>query len=409
MSQRVWACRGKWCAVAFMVTASMLVGVASATAVKNGPHKKGSSSSSWSVMKSAPIPASEEGNTSLNAVSCPDATDCEAVGTTTDDYGAGSPQVFVEQLIGSRWSITNAPSAGLGGGDQFQGVSCVDASDCMAVGKSFPPQFSSLEGQPLAEWWNGSTWTVIPVNNVGGVGVIADSVLESVSCTAGTAGGPDACVAVGYVQGPDDALVETWNGSTWSVSVGPGSGDAEINGQLAAVSCAVQSQCMAVGALENGGMALDLNDGTWSLSTTPDPTGNDGNQMNDVSCPQVNDCVGFWWLTFNTVQNAVQRSITWNGSSWSVGKALATGSAPQINWLTCATASSCVAVGQRGINVVTRTLVKVENGNSTWSTTPSRNPSNDSYLEDVSCATTSFCVAVGNTGNGGVLVESGPA
>jgi hypothetical protein len=254
MSQRVRTSRAKWSAVAVIVMASMLVGVSPATAARTAHHKKGSSPSSWSIMKSAPIPAAEEDNSFLNAVSCPDATDCEAVGITTPNYGAGAPQVFVERMSGSTWSIANAPGSGLGGGDQLLGVSCVDASDCMAVGTSATPssEFVNGQGYPLAEWWNGSTWTVIPVNNVGGIGIIAESVLESVSCTAGTAGGPDTCVAVGYLQGPNDVLVESWNGSTWSLSVGPEIGT-DITGQLDSVSCAVQSQCMAVGTFTNGG------------------------------------------------------------------------------------------------------------------------------------------------------------
>src|ERR1700691_4785609 len=105
MRQRVGAGRAKWCAVAVMATASMVVGVGPATAAKPGHHKKGSSPSSWSVMKSATIPASEEGNTSLNAVSCPDVTDCEAVGETIANYGAGATEVFVGRLSGWTWSL----------------------------------------------------------------------------------------------------------------------------------------------------------------------------------------------------------------------------------------------------------------------------------------------------------------
>jgi hypothetical protein len=246
------------------------------------------------------------------------------------------------------------------------------------------------------------------VNNVNG-GIIRASELESVSCTAGTAGGPDTCVAVGYVQGPNDALVETWNGSTWSVSVGPGS-DTLIDGQLDSVSCAAPTQCMAVGGFDNGGMALELNDGTWSLSATPDPAGNSGDSMLSVSCPQVNDCVAFWWTTFVTSGNALERAITWNGSTWSGAKTLVAGGAPEIQWLTCATTSSCVAVGFKEPGRAERTLVKVVNGNG-WRTTPSRSPTKQSSMAEVSCASSSFCVAVGTEifGGGDPFIESGPA
>jgi hypothetical protein len=231
-----------------------------------------------------------------------------------------------------------------------------------------------------------------------------------VSCTPGTAGGLDSCVAVGWVQNDDDALIETWNGSTWSLSVGPASGT-QFDGSLNSVSCAVQSQCMAVGAFANGDMALELEDGTWSFSATPDPAGNDGNDMLDVSCPQMNNCVADWWATFLTSGNPQEEALTWNGSSWSGAHTLAAGNPPEIMWLACAAASSCVSVGLNAPGRVERTLVRVENGKSGWSTTPSRSPTKESSLVEVSCASPTFCVAVGTSifGGGDPFIESGSA
>jgi hypothetical protein len=373
----------------------MLVGVGQATAAKNH-HKYGSSPSSWSVMKGASIPAANEGNTFLNAVSCPDATDCEAVGGTQGDDGTGDVQPFVERLSGSTWSITPISTAGLGG--YLLGVSCVDSSDCMAVG--------SEGAVPLAEWWNGATWSFTPAVNVNG-GTVDQSVLQSVSCTPGTAGGPDTCVAVGWAQQNGGALIETWNGSTWSVAFGPTSGT-EIDGYLNSVSCPVQGQCMAVGVLAAGSMALELSDGTWSISATPDPAGNYDNSMLDVSCPQVNDCVADWWASFLTSGNAQEKAITWNGAAWSSADTLLTG-APEIMWLACPTTSSCVSVGLRDLARTEKTLVKLRNGTGGWKVTRSANPTNYSSLVEVSCASTSFCVAVGTNGGGDPIIESGPA
>jgi hypothetical protein len=400
MRQRVGTAKAKWGAVAVIVTASMVVGVGQAAAAKNH-HKKGSSPSSWSIMDGAKIPAANEGNTSLNAVSCPDATDCEAVGGTQGAYGAGDQQPFVEQLSGSTWSITPIPTTGLGG--NLLGVSCVDASDCMAVG--------SAGAAPLAEWWNGSSWSSSPTVNVDG-GNITLSTLDSVSCTSGTAGAPDNCVAVGYAQGQGGgALIETWNGSTWTVALGPTNG-IEIEDQLSSVSCAVQGQCMAVGT--GGGnlnLALQLSDGSWTPTDAPDPAGTDQNWMQSVSCPQANDCIADWWASSLTSGNAQQEAITWNGTTWSARNTLASGAAPEIFWATCPTTSSCVAVGLKDAGQAQKTLVKTGNGTSRWKVLPSANRTHESSLNEVACASPSFCVAVGTSifGGGDPLIESGPA
>jgi hypothetical protein len=70
------------------------------------------------------------------------------------------------------------------------GVSCTSATFCSAVGTYLYPTASG----PLAQTWNGSTWTadVLP----GTVGVAA---FDAVSCTTGSS-----CTAVG-----SNARIET--------------------------------------------------------------------------------------------------------------------------------------------------------------------------------------------------------
>src|SRR5579859_3381554 len=67
--------------------------------------------------------------------------------------------------------------------DALNGVSCVAATDCMAVGLS-----NTNSDGALAETWNGKAWKIVsvpvPVSNLGA--------LTGVSCTSATR-----CVAVG--------------------------------------------------------------------------------------------------------------------------------------------------------------------------------------------------------------------
>lgn len=77
------------------------------------------------------------------------------------------------------WSIQSSPNRpGPSLGD-LNGVSCVSATDCIAVGAvSGDPSES-----PLIESWNGSTWTIVPSpGEASGV-----NVLSGVSCTSESA------------------------------------------------------------------------------------------------------------------------------------------------------------------------------------------------------------------------------
>jgi hypothetical protein len=95
----------------------------------------------------------------------------------------------------------------------------------------------------LVESWNGTSWYVTPSPNQGK----GANRLNGVSCTNSTA-----CVAVGFFLDEwalSRTLIETWNGSRWSVSPSPdeGSGANQLNG----VACPAPTLCRAVGSYVN--------------------------------------------------------------------------------------------------------------------------------------------------------------
>jgi hypothetical protein len=95
----------------------------------------------WSIQRApAGAPGAE-----LNGVSCVSASDCVAVGGRTSSH-----QAIAERGTGSRWSVERTPK--LASGSLLWGVSCPAAADCMAVG--------SRGGLPLLERWNGTSWSV---------------------------------------------------------------------------------------------------------------------------------------------------------------------------------------------------------------------------------------------------------
>jgi hypothetical protein len=68
-------------------------------------------------------------------------------------------------------------------------------------------------GTALAEQWDGTAWTTVPTAS----GTAVDRALfSSVSCLSATD-----CVAVGNQGYTGLTLIEQWNGSTWSVVPSP--------------------------------------------------------------------------------------------------------------------------------------------------------------------------------------------
>ncbi len=162
---------------------------------------------------------------------------CTAVG---QDFGAAAP--LAERWDGTSWTIETTPNPKPGtAASLLQGVSCASASAVHRRGRlgqhasaNPPGQFNS----PLAEVWDGTSWTILPTVNPdpGGSGH-----LTGVSCTSSTS-----CMAVG--TGPADP------GTTGTGPPGP-TQDAANSGQGAAldgVSCTSATACTAVGSYFNG-------------------------------------------------------------------------------------------------------------------------------------------------------------
>ena len=120
-------------------------------------------------------------------------------------------------------------------------VSCVSASACTAVGDDGQGPFRKT----LVESWNGTRWSVVPSPNP----AKSHNYLFAVSCVSASA-----CTATGTHGNRDPfrgALVESWNGTTWSVVPSPVKGTAQ--NQLQGVSCVSATACTAAGHYLNSG------------------------------------------------------------------------------------------------------------------------------------------------------------
>ena len=300
------------------------------------------------------------------------------------------------------WSVVHSPNRGAGA-NALNGVSCVSAHGCMAVGQDLG---STGALRTLAESWDGSRWSVVPSPNRGR----DDNVLDAVSCVSVVA-----CMASGYFEGGlGGTLAESWDGTRWSVLPSPAPGTTGGDA-LYGVSCVSADACMAVGAFGNSSgnastLAESWDGARWSVVPSPNPVPGGGG-FRGVSCVSKDACVAVGFSGSNTgVHTTLAES--WNGSHWSVlpSRNPVTGN-NLFNGVSCVSADACTAIGVSGSSTgVTSTLIESWDG-SRWSVVPSPNPGPGfTWLDGVSCAAADACNATGHyftqTGGNRTLIES---
>ena len=153
-------------------------------------------------------------------------------------------------------------------------------------------------------------------------------------------------------------LVEAWNGSGWALV--PVSLPAGVTGGgFFDATCVNGADCWAVGAevdtAGNGnptGTLIEHWDGTaWSAVTSPSPGGPgvQGAILSGVSCASASSCVAVGYATDDTGANLTDVIEQWNGTSWTIVPGAATGQAfDQLTAVQCLSASNCWAVGNAG-------------------------------------------------------------
>ena len=229
-------------------------------------------------------------------------------------------QTLIQHYDGSTWSVIPSPSPGARQNILY-GVAALSDSDVWAVGAD---QDANGLWHPLTEHWNGTGWATVPAVDAGPGG----NQLYAV-----TAVSPTSVYAAGQQAGtgfPSQALLEHWNGKTWSVVTTPSNaetitpyavtgndsalavaGDGETSTapyttvvesgapanlafqstpnsgsgeqDLFAAATAADGSAYAAGwfvdpsSLNHGSLVLHGVNGQWTLDPTPDPgTGDNG-------------------------------------------------------------------------------------------------------------------------------------
>ncbi len=354
-------------ALVALLLAGAAVAAASGWSIEKTPNRKGFSDSR------------------LFGVSCTSPKACIAVGAY---YAFMTPGTLAERWNGSKWSIQTTRKPKGSSGSQLNGVSCVSASACTAVGE----YFTSHRQVTLAERWNGSKWSIEHTPNPKGGSTIE---LDGVSCRSARA-----CTAVGfYFKGSTVAtLAERWNGTRWSIEHTPNPKGVVGIIDLFGVSCSAARACMAVGYYYNGSsypsLAERWNGTKWSIEPTPNPTGSAQTVLAGVSCLSAHTCtaVGSW-----EDGSRVTLAERWNGSKWSIqATPNPTGATrSELLGVSCTAADACTATGDY-YGSAQVTLAERWNGTK-WSTQVTPNPTGatDVWLQGVSCASVRECTAVG--------------
>jgi len=264
----------------------------------------------WTTMPSPNVSGADF--TAMNSVDCISTSFCAAVGDTDTSPANYTPAAMTWN--GSTWTLEQPPlQPGESGDMVLNAVSCLSATWCLAVGY----HGDGNTRHPWAQMWNGTGWSIVSVGDPG------SGELNGVSCTSQTF-----CAAVGTTDiSPYPLLMETFNGSQWTVSPGTGAAaPAQPSSTLDGVSCIGTSFCQAVGYqaanifnLTTYATLTEMWNGSgWTYLPSPNGTSNAPNILHSVSCFAVTGCAavgsaGFPGGTSNDYSGMAQH---WDGVSW---------------------------------------------------------------------------------------------
>jgi hypothetical protein len=377
---------GRWLS-AFVVASAVVLSAQTAVAA------------TWQL-QSVPDPQSAV----LNAVSCPSATTCIAVGS----YRSGQRTVpLLDLWNGQDWSVMTTPTPEGTRRSSLDAVSCSSATSCVAVGIYGD---GSTNSTLLAEVWNGHWWSIksprsVRIPHIPCPGCRVPHILNvdfrGVSCVSATS-----CIAVGdWLRNTSGGpLAARWNGHKWSVHAWYEGRNRHGASGFDDVSCVTATACTAVGG-ENDGRTLAerWNGSGWRAQSTPSPYGvnGGGDWLSHVSCESASFCVA----PGGTATPVLARpfAMSWNGRRWSLERANHVPGDEPVDWsgVSCPSATWCVAVGSTYYPPNDYPVAQIRQ-NGVWSNAqlpPLSQPTkrftgND--LRGVSCASATMCVVVGS-------------
>jgi hypothetical protein len=319
----------------------------------------------------------------LLGVSCTSAIECIAVGNSWD--GAGVEIALAERWNGEKWKLQRTPSPDSATPTELTGVSCASPTACTAVGWSG----EGIDGPTatFAERWNGRTWSIQTTPNPHHQSSVE---FDGVSCVSASM-----CVAAGSFWHNNGlvTLSERWNGVAWTIESRSKPAYATA---FDAVSCASATACEAVGMPGMGPttFAEGWNGKQWQVQGTPEPYDASGASLAGVSCSSAQNCeaVGNYSEQIAHTTSFMTLIERWDGSAWKQRASPTTTTAGELRGVSCVHAGFCEAVGTNESG----TLAERWNGKKwALQTTPSILGADYGVLNAVSCTSTRMCMSVG--------------
>jgi len=258
----------------------------------------------WSAMRGAPAGSGAE----LLAVACATARSCLAVGSRQATLGEQQP--LAERWNGRSWSLAPPVLRGGWAASRLDQVACAGVDSCAAVGSATLGGAGGLPPASVAEWWRPSGWTLVGA---------ADPV-AAVACPAALP-----CLALGtQSRHAGQPVLLRSAGGRWTPT-GPSGGPGLIG--VDRLACAAASACLAVGARRAGGAgdqtpsAASWTGAAWTPMAVAGPVGGD-DAFDAVACPRPRECVAVGLRQRGAGELAV--AARWNGATWTwpaVGRA----------------------------------------------------------------------------------------
>jgi photosystem II stability/assembly factor-like uncharacterized protein len=288
----------------------------------------------------------------------------------------GSNGVVETTDAGRVWS-TRSWSAGIFG---FNDVACPSTTSC----------YAATGNGILATRDSGSSWQwqTLPANALGASAITCPSVSTCYAVIGTT------------TQNVGEVVATTNSGSTWTVVTSRPVSD---------ITCPSTTTCYAIGVYPSAGGSPEVTTDsgrTWKVA----PSLPDNAELTAVGCGSVSSCYALGM--------SGGLATTDSGNTWT-SEILPAGIEPVLEGMACATAITCVAVGQNVINCVylqceengTLAAVVTRDGGARWNGYAV--PANDS-LNAVACPSEGACYAVGFLGSAqpylgggsGVIVSS---
>jgi photosystem II stability/assembly factor-like uncharacterized protein len=314
------------------------------------------STQAWTATQSYGVSA-----LSLNAVTCPTATQCYAVGQTTFKTG----MVLASSDGGATWAQHNVPA----GVASLASIACSSVTTCVAVGGT--SVITSSDG--------GVTWAAK---------TMGENALTTISCPSPSecvAGSSDAPATSSCASG--HTYTTTNNGLSWQAT-------ATHCFVPSGIACFSSSHCVMVGthssaAKQSGEILTSQNAGsTWQSRYV---LSNENTQLNGVSCPTARSCVAVGNSTAQSILRSQNGGDSWTKSDPGVSVAqryfIAVG---------CSSAQECNAGGSAG-------PVTTTNGGGTWTAVTG---SSIAKITGISCPSTTRCVGVAvDTSNAPAIIK----